>query len=101
MKHKKQGHSIPENIQTRLTLLEATAARRGIQVHYDRLEVAGLKLKGGGCQIRGEYHLFIDRRKSPAERLSLLETYLEDFPSKEIPEMTGDSGIAQEPQRGG
>jgi len=63
-------------LQAKLASLEETAARQGIRVHYDRLEAAGFKLRGGICKIRGEYHLFIDRRKPLAEKLDLLTGYL-------------------------
>ncbi|OPX41299.1 MAG: hypothetical protein DRG82_02330 [Deltaproteobacteria bacterium] len=63
-------------IEAKLARLEEIALERGIQVHYDRLEAAGLKLKGGICTVRGERHLFIDRRKSIAEKIGLLEDYL-------------------------
>jgi hypothetical protein len=74
-------------MQNRLSELEEQVALRGIQIHYDLLEAAGLKLKDGMCKINGEYHLFIDRRKSMADRIEILESYLDrpipdDLPSK-------------------
>jgi hypothetical protein len=73
----KKGESVPA-IRARLADLEETAARQGIHIHYDRLEAAGIRVKGGICKIRGEYHLFIDRRRSPAEKIALLQEYLQD-----------------------
>ena len=66
-------------MEAKLVELEELAARKGVQVHYDRLEAAGLKLKGGICKIRGEHHLFIDKRKSPAERVDILRDCLAFF----------------------
>jgi hypothetical protein len=71
---KKEKTSSP--LQAKLESLEETAAQQGIRIHYDRLEAAGLKLQGGICKVRGEYHLFIDRRKPLAEKLDLLTGYL-------------------------
>ena len=58
-------------LQNRLSELEEKAAQKGIHIHYDLLEAAGLKLKGGICKINGEYHIFVDKRKSFADRIDL------------------------------
>ena len=55
--------------------LEEKVSQKGIQIHYDKLETAGLKLKGGLCKVRGKLHLYIDRRKSIDEKIALLRDY--------------------------
>ena len=45
MKKKK----ITSTLRNRLSELEERAAQKGIVIHYDLLEAAGLKLKGGIC----------------------------------------------------
>ena len=73
--------------QKELTLreLEEKVSQKGIQIHYDKLETAGLKLKGGLCKVRGEIHLYIDRRKSIEEKIAILtDCYMEPLP--ELPE---------------
>ena len=82
MKSKKKVTSTSPALQDRLAELEDTASKRGIQVHYDRLEAAGLKLKGGICSIKGDYHIFVDKRKSTADKIDFLQNHL----SKPIPE---------------
>jgi len=72
---KKKGGNSPE-LEDRLSQLEQELAQKGIHLHYDLLEAAGLKLKDGICQIRGEYHLFVDRRKSSADKIEILRDYL-------------------------
>jgi len=57
----------------------------GIHVHFDLLEAAGLKLKGGICKVKGEYHIFVDRRKSTAERIDILRNYLDNPLPQDIP----------------
>ena len=89
MKSKKKKTSSPV-LQTRLSELEEKAAKKGIHIHYDRLEAAGLKLKGGICKVNGEYHIFVDRRKSTADRINFLKDFLdhplpEDVPENQIP----------------
>ncbi len=64
-------------LKKRLSELEEKAAKKGIQVHYDVLEAAGLKLKGGICKVKGEFHLFVDRRKPAADKIDMLRDYLD------------------------
>ncbi|MCD6560857.1 MAG: hypothetical protein J7L16_03745 [Deltaproteobacteria bacterium] len=76
MRRAKKKKAVPPALQNRLSELEEQAAQMGFQVHYDLLEAAGLKLKGGICKIKGEYHLFIDRRNSTIDRIDILKDYL-------------------------
>jgi hypothetical protein len=84
MKSLRKKSSSPAQ-EGRLTDLEEKVARRGIQIHYDRLEAAGLKLKGGICKVRGEYHLFLDKRKSTVEKIDILEDCLSQPFPEDIP----------------
>jgi hypothetical protein len=87
MKQKKTRKSPSPALLKRLADLEEMAATKGIQIHYDLLEAAGLKLKGGLCTIRGEYHIFVDRRKQTADIIDFLQDYLtRPFP-KDVPEL--------------
>ncbi|HDZ89548.1 MAG: hypothetical protein JRF51_00020 [Deltaproteobacteria bacterium] len=88
MKSKRKRKSTPSSLEKRLAELEEMASERGIQVHYDRLEAAGLKLKGGICSVKGDYHLFIDKRKSTADKIEFLKDYL----STPIPENAPPDG---------
>lgn len=56
-----------------------------IRVHYDLLEAAGLKLKGGMCKVNGECHIFVDRRKSIADRIEILRDLLNYPLPRDIP----------------
>jgi len=83
---KRKKKKIPSALQNKLTELEEQLTQKGLQVHYDLLEAAGLKLKGGICKIKGEYHLFIDRRKSAADKIEILQDHIaQPFP-EDIPE---------------
>jgi len=86
MKTKKRRKTPSPALQSRLTALEDMAAAKGIQIHYDLLEAAGLKLKGGLCAVRGEYHLFVDRRKSTADIIDFLEDHLAQPLPQDVPE---------------
>jgi hypothetical protein len=84
MRNKKKGSTPSPRLQERLSELEREALRRGFHLHYDRLEAAGLKLKDGLCKMKGEYHIFVDKRKSIAEKINTLLDYL-DQPLPEEP----------------
>ncbi|MDY6972200.1 MAG: hypothetical protein SV775_07705 [Thermodesulfobacteriota bacterium] len=73
-------------LQNRLSELEERASQRGLCVHYDLLEAAGLKLKGGICKIKGDYHIFVDRRKSTSDRIEILQDFLDNPLPEDIPE---------------
>jgi len=83
---KPKKKKIPSALQNKLTELEERLAQKGLQVHYDLLEAAGLKLKGGVCKIKGEYHLFIDRRKSAADKIEILQDHIEQPFPEDVPE---------------
>ena len=86
MKSVNKRKAVPSSLQDRLSELEEQAAQKNIFIHYDLLEAAGLKLKGGVCKIKGEYHLFVDRRKSIADKIEILQDYLHHPPpNKYIP----------------
>ena len=76
----------PPALQARISELEEALIQKGLHVHYDLLEAAGLRLKGGLCKIKGEYHLFIDKRKSAADKIEVLEDCLAQPLPEDIPE---------------
>lgn len=77
MKTRKKSKPASPALQQKLQQVENLAAEKGIQVHYDRLEAAGLKLKGGFCTVRGEYNIFVDKRKSVAEKIEFITDYMD------------------------
>ena len=76
MEVEKKERLSSSSLEDRLSDLEEKAAQKQIHVHYDLLEAAGLTLKGGICKINGEYHLFVDRRKSIADKIDILQDQL-------------------------
>lgn len=86
MKSRKRQKPPSPALRNRLSELEDMAATKGIQIHYDLLEAAGLKLKGGICNVRGEYHLFVDRRKSTADIIDFLQDHLSQPLPPNLPE---------------
>ena len=86
MKPSKKKKSIPPALQEKITELEQKALNKGIHVHFDLMEAAGLKLKGGICKIRNEFHLFIDKRKTAAEKIEILNEHIDHPLPEDIPE---------------
>ncbi|HBF42524.1 MAG TPA: hypothetical protein DDW42_02625 [Desulfobacteraceae bacterium] len=76
MKSAKGKKASSPGLQKQLSELEEEATQRGIHIHYDLLEAAGIRLKDGICKINGEYHFFIERRKSTTEKMEILQGYL-------------------------
>ncbi|MCG6881141.1 MAG: hypothetical protein LJE96_18620 [Deltaproteobacteria bacterium] len=77
MKRGKKRRAPSPLLLRELAALEEAAAARGIQIHYDRLEASGLILNSGLCTLNGEYHLFIEKRKSVADKILFLKHQLE------------------------
>ncbi len=86
MKSTKKKNVPSPAVQSKLNELEEKATQKGIEIHYDLLEAAGLKLKGGLCKIKGEYHLFIDKRKPASEIIEILQDYVDHTLPEDIPE---------------
>jgi hypothetical protein len=91
MKSKKKQQTPSPALQKRLAELEDMATAKGIQLHYDLLEAAGLRLKGGICTIRGEYHMFVDKRKSTADIIEFLQDHLTQPLSLNVSEITEET----------
>jgi hypothetical protein len=77
MKTRKKPRQASPALQEKLRQIENLASEKGIRVHYDKLEAAGLKLKGGFCTVRGEYNIFVDKRKSVAEKIEFIRDYID------------------------
>lgn len=83
MKKGKKGKGQSTAQLRELAALEDAAMNRGIHLHYDRLEASGLRLKSGLCTFNGEYHLYIEKRKSIAEKIEFLKAQLDkNLPNK-------------------
>ena len=61
MKSKNKKKAPSPALLNLLSELEEKAAQREIHIHYDLLEAAGIKLKGGICKVNGEYHVDVLR----------------------------------------
>ena len=89
MKPAKKKKVVPLSLQNRLVELEEQASQKGIKIHYDLLEAAGLKLKGGICKINGEYHLFVDRREPISAKIDIIEDCINHPLPEDVPQSNG------------
>ncbi|MEJ2586233.1 MAG: hypothetical protein P8165_01355 [Deltaproteobacteria bacterium] len=90
MRSKRRKQTGSPRLEEKRSALEAKAAEKGVQIHYDLLEAAGLKLKGGICWVNGGYHIFVDRRKPLTEQIDFIEDHL-NRPLPEGPAAVGEA----------
>jgi hypothetical protein len=81
--------------QMQLQCLEKRIKDAGVRLGYERMQFAGLRLRSGLCWFKGQYYLFVDRRKSVPERIDLLLNALEYLAGQTGPAPENDSGQAQ------
>ncbi len=62
-----------------LELLENAADQLGIRVSYEALQLAGTKMAGGLCRVKGEYRIIADKRSTAEERVATLAISLGQF----------------------
>lgn len=59
--------------------LEAAAEGVNVKVRYEALGPSGVTGSGGLCKVRGEWWLILDKKTTPAERVTLLADALARF----------------------
>ena len=88
--------------QTKVMALEKSIKAKGVRVAYERLQFSGLILRSGLCWFRGNYHIFVDRHKTPQERYDFLEavwTELQELEnSGRLHDHPQDENISPSPQ---
>ena len=65
--------------QLKLEALEKEIKQRGVNLAYERLSYAGLRLKSGLCWFKGSYYLFVDRLLPVQSRIDLLSGALDEL----------------------
>lgn len=55
-----------------LEILEELCRRLLITVQYETLENEELRIEGGGCIVRGEHRIIMDRSMPPSHRIRIL-----------------------------
>ena len=59
-----------------LQILEEVCRRLQISVHYEGLEFDELRIQSGGCVVRGEHRIIIERSLPVSRRIDILASEL-------------------------
>ncbi len=62
-----------------LKALEDLAEKLSVRIRYDELKAFEFRIQDGGCTVKGETQVFIDRKKRTWEKIQILARELEKF----------------------
>lgn len=62
-----------------LKALEDLAEKLSVRIRYDELKAFEFRVQDGGCTVKGESQVFIDRKKRTWEKVQILARELEKF----------------------
>lgn len=62
-----------------LKALEELAEKLSVRIRYDELKAFEFRIQDGGCTVKGETQVFIDRKKRTWEKIQILARELEKF----------------------
>jgi hypothetical protein len=62
-----------------LKALEEVAERLSVQVHYEDMKAFEFRVQDGCCKLKGESHIYIDRKRTTRERIQILADELRRF----------------------
>lgn len=79
---KQNGHPMSKNAEMKpdeiLQKLEEIAEQIQLRVHYEEMKAFEFNVQDGGCKIKGENHVFIDRKQSTREKIEVLSKELKE-----------------------
>jgi len=78
MKRAKAGRERWKNEEI-LKALEELAEKLSVRVRYDEMKAFEFRVQDGGCKVKGEPQVFIDRKKELWEKIQILARELEKF----------------------
>ena len=62
-----------------LEALEEVAQKLSVQVHYEDMKAFEFRIRDGGCKLKGESHVYIDRKRPLSEKIHALADELKKF----------------------
>ena len=62
-----------------LKALEEVAERLSVRIHYEEMKEDGFHVQDGYCRVKGESHIYIDRKRSIKEKTHVLANELKRF----------------------
>jgi hypothetical protein len=79
-KNKRQRFQEEEVLQA----LEQVAEKLSVQVHYEEMKAFEFRVQDGFCTLKGESHIYIDRKRPVHEKIHVLAIELKKFNLEEI-----------------
>jgi len=67
-----------------LEALEEVAQRLSVCVHYEDMKAFEFRIRDGGCELKGESHIYIDRKRPIKEKIHILSGELKKFDLENI-----------------
>jgi hypothetical protein len=78
----RSGQKFPE--EEILQALEQVAEKLSVQVHYEDMKAFEFRVQDGFCTLKGESHIYIDRKRPVHEKIHILAVELKKFNLEEI-----------------
>jgi len=67
-----------------LQALEQVAERLSVTVHYEDMKSFEFRIQDGFCTLKGESHIYIDRKRPVHEKIHVLAQELKKFNLEEV-----------------
>ena len=64
--------------------LEEVAERLSVRVHYEDMKAFEFRVEDGQCKLKGESHIYIDRKRPIKEKIQILSDELKRFDLESI-----------------
>ena len=62
-----------------LKALEEVTERLSVRIHYEEMTADEFRVQDGYCRVKGESHIYIDRKRSIKEKIRVLANELKRF----------------------
>jgi hypothetical protein len=85
-----------------LQALEQVAERLSVHIHFEEMKAFEFRIQDGFCTIKGESHIYIDRKRPLREKIHILAEELKKFNLEEIyiPPLLRERVFSQPPPEG-
>jgi len=78
----KKGHKYRD--EEILQALEQVAERLAVRIHYEDMKSFEFRIQDGFCTLKGESHIYIDRKRPVHEKIHVLAQELKKFNLEEV-----------------
>jgi hypothetical protein len=81
--HQRENESRLKNEEI-LKALEEVAERLSVRIHYEEMTTDEFRAQDGCCRVKGESHIYIDRKRSIKGKIRVLANELKRFDLDDI-----------------